>query len=147
MILSQTAEYGISAVTQLARYVGEPPRSADEIGRDISVPRNYLSKVLHELVRAGIAQSIRGRNGGFQVARDPATISLAEVVAVFDPGWDQPRCLLGRAECKAGQGCAAHERWMEVKAGLRAFLQATTIAELARRPSSRSSPGRAREDE
>ena len=130
-MLSQTAEYALRAVLYLAREsVGGPVR-VDDVAEALDVPRNYLSKILHVLARSGILASTRGPHGGFELARPPRELTLAEVVGEFDPPEESAACLLSRARCSEQDPCPAHARWREAFAGVRAFLEDTTVAELA----------------
>ena len=98
----------------------------------LGVPRNYLSKILHQLTRAGILGSERGPRGGFRLARAAGRISLAEIIAAVEPRRLDRRCLLGRPQCSDADPCAAHERWRSLAEGIKTFLEETTLADLAR---------------
>jgi Rrf2 family iron-sulfur cluster assembly transcriptional regulator len=91
--------------------------------------RNYLSKTLHALAREGILQSTRGPGGGFQLAKAPAHLTLAEVVQPFLP-LEGRACILGRGTCNDRTPCAAHLPWKPVKAEIQDFFGLTTIASL-----------------
>ena len=67
-MLSGTASYALRAVVYLASLPDHQPVRASELARAVDVPRNYLGKILHELVRAGILKSTRGKGGGFELA-------------------------------------------------------------------------------
>ena len=82
-MLSQTSQYALRTVLQLARLPEGARGSAGELARQMGAPANYLSKTLHQLARAGVVSSTRGKHGGFVLARAPHRITLAEVVAPF----------------------------------------------------------------
>jgi Rrf2 family protein len=129
-ILSQTAEYAVRAVVYLAS--AEPGRlvRVGEVAEAIGVPQNYLSKTLHQLVRAGVLASTRGPAGGFRLASPAERMTLVDVVAPFDSL--EPRgCLLGRPVCSDRTACPAHWRWKPVTQSARDFLEHTTVADLA----------------
>lgn len=132
MILSQTAVYALKAVLYLAENGGQDPLRVDDIARGLDVPRNYLSKILHVQARAGLLESTRGPRGGFRLSRDPAQLFLADVIASFDDIAFGSGCLLGRERCSDDAPCAAHARWRNVSASVRAFLSETTIQDLTR---------------
>ena len=107
----------------------------DDIARALSVPRNYLSKILHELGRAGVLTSSRGPKGGFQLAQPATELSLEDVVSLFDPLNNDPVCLLGReGGCSEEDPCAAHASWRAISQQLAAFFRETTVAELLEHP-------------
>lgn len=133
-VLSQTAEYALRAVVQLARQPGTRPVQASDLAAGTGVPENYLRKVLHDLVRSGVLQSSRGKHGGFRLALPPEQITLLAVVARFSALAGPRACILGRAECSDAQPCALHHRWKGMADDLARFFGETTIADVARPP-------------
>ena len=130
-MLSGTAEYALRAVVCMARNAGDDKYvRANDLAEAVDVPRNYLSKILHELTRAGILRSIRGKNGGFQLAVPAEDLTLLKVVQLFDQMGDQSRCLLGRPECSDADPCPAHPRWKETSVQIATFFRDTTIADV-----------------
>ncbi|MCC6772119.1 MAG: Rrf2 family transcriptional regulator [Gemmatimonadaceae bacterium] len=129
MTLNSTTQYALRAVLYVAEHGGAGPVRVDAIAADLHVPRNYLSKTMHALARAGILKSERGPRGGFQLARPARQISLGEVAAPFE-SMTERRCLFGRATCGWKNPCSAHPRWEAVAAAQRAFFCETTVADL-----------------
>ena len=84
-MLTQTAEYALRAVVHLAEEYPEGPTRVGDIADALGVPRNYLSKILHALVKADVCRSTRGPHGGFALVRPPTEIPLIDVVGLFDP--------------------------------------------------------------
>lgn len=129
MLLPHTAEYALRATLHIAaRHPESVP--VTELAAAVRAPRNYLSKTLGHLARAGILASSRGRSGGFRLAVDPRELSLARVIAAFS-GTPARRCLLGHGPCGHDPQCAVHARWQPVVRRLESFLASTTIADLA----------------
>ena len=129
MWLSSTAQQAIHAVLCIAGSEEEGPVRVDEIAAVMECPRNYLSKTLHLLSRAGVLRSERGPKGGFRLASSPERLSLARVVAPFEPITER-RCLVGRPKCGDANPCAVHHRWKKVAGGVDEFFNKTTIADL-----------------
>jgi Rrf2 family protein len=96
----------------------------------LDIPRNYLSKILHALARAGVLTSSRGRTGGFRLAHAADRITLWSVIKEFDRLPDQRRCLLGRPVCSDRTACAAHDAWKKTADSVAAFFRGTTVADL-----------------
>lgn len=138
MFLSGTTQYAIRAVIYVAEHAADEPLRVDDIAAALDVPRNYLSKTLHQLVRAGVLKSGRGPRGGFQLAEPPDALTLARVAAPFDDLANR-QCLLGRATCTSRRPCSAHGRWESISTQMLTFFGHTTIAdlmaEIAERPS------------
>ena len=130
-MLSQTAEYALRAVLAIAAEDGQPVGAA-QLAERLGIPQNYLSKTLHQLARAGVLDSTRGKLGGFQLGRPADRIPLMEVVGTFDDVTGKRSCLLGRAVCSDHNACDAHERWKEVSEKMAAFFRETTVGDLVR---------------
>ena len=129
MILSQTAEYALRAVLHLAEHGAERPIAVGELAEALDVPRNYLSKTLHQLSRAGLLTSTYGPGGGFRLATTPDRLTLEAVVAPFEET-GRRHCLLGRARCADNNPCQAHEHWKGISEQIRSFFATTTVATL-----------------
>src|SRR3954454_22725666 len=83
-MFSQTVEYALRAVVHLADQSPEA-RTTDQIAKVTRVPKAYLSKVLQGLCRAGLVHSQRGSGGGMSPTRDPAELTILEVVNAVEP--------------------------------------------------------------
>ncbi|UCF39539.1 MAG: Rrf2 family transcriptional regulator [Gemmatimonadota bacterium] len=131
-MLSGTAEYALRAVVWLARQPDDQSVRASDLAESIGVPRNYLGKILHDLVRAGILESARGKNGGFRLATPPEELTLLRVVSSFDTigvGAER-RCLMGRPECDSSDPCPVHRRWQNASEAISRFFEETTVGDV-----------------
>jgi len=150
-MLSQTAEYALRAVLHLADQDPAHPVPVGDIAQALDVPRNYLSKTLHQLARAGVVTSTFGPGGGFRLAAPAESLTLARVVGPFDSAGER-HCLLGRARCADADPCPAHARWKGISAQIEQFFAVTTVADLRHgaipmpptSPASRRAPARRR---
>ena len=97
--LSVKSDYAARAVLGLARHF--PKQDAlrvEDLATDQNIPANYLVQILIELKAQGIARSVRGKEGGYLLARAPTEITLADVLrAVHGTVFDTPA--LNDAEC------------------------------------------------
>ncbi|HZR20979.1 MAG TPA: Rrf2 family transcriptional regulator [Verrucomicrobiae bacterium] len=99
MKLSVKSDYAARAVLGLARHyaLGAAVR-VEDLAAEQSVPGNYLVQILIELKAQGIARSVRGKEGGYLLAKAPGEITLGDVLravngAVFDtPALNDPEC-------------------------------------------------------
>jgi Rrf2 family protein len=129
MWISGTSQYAIRAVVYVARHGVAAPVRVGPTAAALDVPRNYLSKTLHVLARAGVLKSERGPHGGFQLAVPAGRLTLAQVTAPFEDVATR-HCLLGRAHCGGARACAAHAGWSAVSTSLQTYFARTTIADL-----------------
>jgi len=132
MLLSKPVCYAIRALTCLATYRNEGPILSTRIAREQKIPAQFLIKILGLLTTAGLVRSTRGPGGGFQLAVDPRTINLLDVVNIFEGVALAEECLLGLGKCDDSAACAVHHRWKSRKLEIMGFLRQTNIGELAR---------------
>ncbi len=132
MLLPQTAEYALRATIRIADHQRAVPGAwvrVGDIATRVDVPRNYLSKTLHQLVRAGVLVSSRGPAGGFRLAIPAEQLTLARVATVFSEPHGH-RCLLGTGPCGSNPACPVHTRWRPVATQVAAFFGSTTIGDV-----------------
>ena len=84
MRVSAKADYALRALIEITVRGGGPAVSAEELGRRQEIPHGFLQAILADLRRAGIVISQRGQSGGWRLARDPATVSVADVIRAVD---------------------------------------------------------------
>lgn len=130
-MLSQTAQYALRAVVHIAEHQDRGWVRVDDTAEALAVPRNYLSKILHQLGREEILASARGPGGGFRLAVAAADLPLLRVVDVFDRIGARSGCLMGRPTCSEVSPCAAHARWKLAMEPLVGFFRQTSVADLA----------------
>jgi Rrf2 family iron-sulfur cluster assembly transcriptional regulator len=129
MWLNSTAQNALRAVLYIAEHGTGGPVRVDDIAASLGCPRNYLSKTLHALARAGILRSTRGPKGGFELVDPAEELSLSQVVGPFEPAGER-RCLMGRANCRDSHPCLVHHRWSGVATTVEEFFGQTTVADL-----------------
>lgn len=128
-MLSCTSDYALRAVLVLAREQGRSMR-ADEIADSTGAPRNYLSKTLNALAKAGVLTSSRGPLGGFSLAVAPESLTIARVIDCFETRKPRTQCLLGGGLCDPAHPCSAHSVWTSITTTRREPLVSTTVADL-----------------
>ncbi len=84
MRLSSKTDYGLRALIDLALHASGPPVQSHDIATRQSIPESYLNQLLILMRRAGLIRSLRGPQGGHQLARPPGAISIADIVAALD---------------------------------------------------------------
>ena len=97
--LSVKTDYAARAVLELAAYsVDGPARKVEELAAVSGTSANFLVQILVELKSAGIVTSIRGKQGGYRLAKEPADISLGSVwravagVVLDSPALEDEQC-------------------------------------------------------
>jgi len=132
-LLSDASEYGLRAVVWLAQRPGQPQK-VREIAEGTHAAPGYLVKVLQALAKARILSAQRGSSGGFRLERDPAELSVLEVINAIDPIERIHTCPLGleaHGECL----CPMHRRIDDAMAAIEQSFGDSTIDDLLTEPS------------
>lgn len=126
-MLSKTAEYALRAVACLAGGDGSPA-SADSLAAKTQVPRRYLHRVLNELADADLVGSRPGPGGGYELTKDPAEITILDVVNAVAPVQRIRECPLGLPSHQ--RLCPLHSALDRVYAEAEAAFRSVTMREL-----------------
>lgn len=130
-MITKTGIYGIRAMLALAKLPEGEYAGVPRIAELVDVPQSYLSKLLQILARAGLVRSQRGLGGGFRLARDPASISLYDIVEPLEQIERWSGCFLGNPICSEEHPCALHFRWKEVQQAYLSMMRRSRLGELA----------------
>ncbi|HEY1858785.1 MAG TPA: Rrf2 family transcriptional regulator [Gemmataceae bacterium] len=133
MRISAKAEYACIAMLQLAAHYREViPVRIKAIADAHGIPQRFLVQILLQLKTAGLVVSVRGAAGGYQLARAPEQISLADIIsAVTDRSPDSRSESITLASSSAVR--AVRSVWHEMRAEEQRRLEELSLAELARR--------------
>lgn len=129
--LTRDGEYAVRALLYLA---ARPPGTTclmAEIADAQEVPRSYLSKIMQQLVAAGLARSRRGARGGFTLARPAGEITLRQAIEAVEGPIFLNVCLIRKGECSRDELCPVHAVWQEAQRRLVEVLDSRTMDSLA----------------
>jgi Rrf2 family cysteine metabolism transcriptional repressor len=138
MMFSTRAEYGVRVMIQLGRRHGAGPVSLAEVAASEQLPLAYLEQLIARLRKAELVRSTRGAHGGYELARAPEAITMAEVVQALEGTLAPMQCLgdpvtsrvLCNHELDADENCATKLLWTRVQGSVNRALDQTTLAEL-----------------
>jgi Rrf2 family protein len=127
--ISEAGSMGLHAAAILA---ANPDRlvPATDMASALGVSEAHLSKVLQRLVHAGLVESVRGRTGGFRLAKDGRKTSLLDVYEAIEGKLSPGECLLRRRVCD-GKRCILGKLVHSVNEKVREYLVHTRLAQLA----------------
>lgn len=132
-MFSKACEYSIMAASFLAtRQNGHKRARLPEIAKAIGSPEAFTAKILQQLVKKKIFWSIKGPNGGFELAKDAGEISLYQIVLAIDGEDLFNSCALGFKNCSGSHPCPVHHKFKAVRDHLAGTLHTTTLAEIAK---------------
>src|SRR5829696_3680544 len=115
--ITTKSPYALRALTELGRAGGRAPVPIGELARRREIPVQFLEQLFAVLRRGGLLKSQRGVKGGYSFAREPASITVLEVVELLDGP-------LGRD---------ADGVFADAAAAARSVLESTTIADVVER--------------
>ncbi len=127
VIFSKKCEYGLQAVLYLAANGEECVIPAEKIANDLSIPKEFISKILQSLTRNNIVFSKKGKQGGFSLAKKPSDIRLIDIVIAIDGEGIFKQCVLGFPNCSTEHPCPVHHTWGELRTKAFNMLSEETI--------------------
>jgi Rrf2 family protein len=133
LMFSQTVEYALRAVVQLA-YLSPEASTTSALAAVTQVPPAYLAKVLQALVKSGIVSSQRGVGGGVSLAKDPRALTILDIVTAVDPIRRIKSCPL-ELSTHGTKLCPLHRRLDAALAQVEHAFRSTTLAEVLADPS------------
>jgi Rrf2 family protein len=128
--LTARADYALRAAAELAAAAPAQMKAA-ELARAQDIPPKFLENILLDLKHAGLVQSQRGTEGGYWLAKDPAEISLADVIRAVEGPIANVRGERPEQVEYPGVAEPLREVWIAVRGNLRAVLETVTLADIA----------------
>ena len=101
-----------------------------EIAENQEIPRHFLSKILQQLVKAGLLESMKGPNGGFKLSKKPEKITLLQIIKAID-GLDVfTQCGIGFKKCSDDHPCPIHHDYKKVRDKVYELFKKKTLKEV-----------------
>ncbi len=129
--MSAKAEYAVRAMTQLAAAGPGGLVKTDDLAKAQGIPPQFLVDILSELRADRLVRSHRGRDGGYELARPAEQISVADVLRCIDGPLASVRDISLADLDYAGPSAALTDVWRALRAGMRAVLEETSLADVA----------------
>jgi len=134
---SRKLDYAILAVAHLAARGSGSPVSARALAEQSRVPGSVLANILKDLTRAGLIQSVRGVHGGYELAGDPAQLTVGQLVRALEGPVRLVECAVlpgedaeGPSNCNLESDCPVKAPLRRVHERVSAVLDDMTFAEL-----------------
>jgi Rrf2 family protein len=132
MRITAKADYAVRAAAELAAAEGEhTPVKGEELARRQSIPKNFLENILTELRRAGIVRTRRGADGGYQLARPAAEVTVADVLRAVEGPLAAVQGTRPEQLSYGGAASSLPDVWVALRASLRSVLEHVTLADIA----------------
>lgn len=133
MRISAKADYAVRAALELAASPEGAPMKGTALAEAQQVPLQFLEQIMLELKRAGLVASKRGARGGYWLDREPARITVADVIRAVEGPLANIHDLPPEETSYPGPAEGLRDVWIAVRANLRAVLEEVTLAQLVAR--------------
>jgi Rrf2 family protein len=130
MRISAKEDYAVRAGLELA-LAGGGPLKREQIAQAQAIPTAFLQNILVELRHAEVVEALRGRDGGFRLARPASEITVADVVRAVTGPLATVRGVRPPAIEYAPDAEPLREVWIALRANVRAVLEHVTLEDLA----------------
>jgi Rrf2 family transcriptional regulator, cysteine metabolism repressor len=121
-------------MVQLARRFGSGPASLAEIAAEEDLPRAYLEQLVMSLRDAALVTSTRGAHGGYELAREPRSVRMGEVLRALEGPIAPMFCASDDPEhaivCDRSARCTVNVLWVRVRDAVTGALDGMTLADL-----------------
>ncbi|MBU1992774.1 MAG: Rrf2 family transcriptional regulator [Patescibacteria group bacterium] len=129
--ISTKEHYGLQLALQLAQtYFTKKPVSLAEISKAENISLKYLEQLIIPFKKGKWIKSVRGREGGYLMIKDPKKISLQDMIKMMDSDMSVVSCLCKGSSCKLSSKCASQKAWRQVQAAIEKALEDVKFADL-----------------
>lgn len=129
-MFSKTCEYAIRAMIFIAQKSKDGNKvGIKEIAKGIDSPEHFIAKILQDLGRKRLLQSLKGPNGGFYLDEETLQFSLADIVKAVDGDKLFTGCGLGLKQCSETHPCPIHHEFKNIRKGFHQMLENAKLGE------------------
>src|SRR5262245_37114842 len=132
MRLTTKGRFAVTAMLDLALHGDEGPVSLAGISERQKISLSYLEQLFGKLRRGNLVESVRGPGGGYNLAREAAAVSVADIVRAVEEPIDSTQCG-GRENCHDNHRCMTHDLWEELNSTVYGFLEGVKLSHLVER--------------
>ena len=132
MRISTRGRYGLRAMVELALHFGQGPIPLKNIAARQEISDHYLEQLMGSLRKAGLIKSVRGAQGGYELAKAPPQISTGEIIRVLEGPISPVECLdePGQPSCEKADQCPTRLLWERMHQRMNEVLDTTTLEDL-----------------
>jgi Rrf2 family protein len=129
-MFSKSCEYAIRAMIFVAQNaVGEIRVGVKDIAKGTDAPEHFIAKIMQDLGKRKLVQSVKGPNGGFYLTKQDLKASIADIIKAIDGDKLYKDCVLGLKICSEKNPCPVHFEYREIKKKMIKMIETNTIGE------------------
>ena len=129
MKLSTKGKYGLYAMFYLAQHAGNGPQPLKAVA-EIGVPEDYLEQLLGNVRRAGLVTTVRGAQGGYQLAKEPEEITVGDIIDATEGPLTISECLSDEGCCHRSGQCRTRRVWEYLSNSINDLLQSISLRDM-----------------
>ena len=129
MKLSTKGKYGLYAMFYLAQNAGCGPQPLKAVA-EIGVSEDYLEQLLGNLRRAGLVHTVRGAQGGYQLAKEPEAITVGDIIDATEGPLNISECISDEGSCRHSGQCRTRRVWEYLSNSINNVLQSITLRDM-----------------
>jgi FeS assembly SUF system regulator len=129
--ISKLTDYAIVMLSTMAKEQSEV-HAAVEIATITGIALPTVSKILKLLQNGKVLVSTRGAKGGYLLAREPARITVADVIAAMEGPIALTDCSISHEGCDQASGCEIRGNWSVINQTIQKALESVTLADMTR---------------
>jgi Rrf2 family protein len=132
-MFSKSCEYGIRAMLYIAYKSQSNERvGVKDIAKAINSPEAFTGKIMQQLSKSGLVESVKGPSGGFWISeKDREKVNLCKIVEVLDGSNIYEGCVLGLNKCSDKNPCPIHSQYKPVREVLKKMHTEISLDEMA----------------
>ncbi|NPV55317.1 MAG: Rrf2 family transcriptional regulator [Anaerolineae bacterium] len=138
--ITRKTDYAVRVCVALAKQPRGARLATQSIQDKMFIPHPLLRRIVAELSNAGLVRTFAGPNGGVELARPPAEITLKDIFQVMEGPICVSECLMDPQSCPLEAGCPVRERWGSLQATILAELARTSLRQLAEEATAAAAP-------
>jgi len=125
--ISTKGRYGVRFMLDLAVHGKEGVVTLKAVARRQQISEKYLWQVVTPLKSAGLIAATVGAKGGYALARDPAKVTLKDILDPLEGDCALVKCTKRASACSRSSACVAREIWQEVSRALARAMEKITL--------------------
>lgn len=130
MQLTRAADYALRGMVFLARQDFLKFTKISEIAESERVPEKFMRKLIHMLNQHGYIESVRGKNGGIRLGRDPDEINMLDIIEAVEGPMALNLCLKEPSQCDLIDLCTMCSIWSEAQQELLTVLKKYSLKDI-----------------
>ncbi|MDO4482934.1 MAG: Rrf2 family transcriptional regulator [Clostridia bacterium] len=129
MKLSTKGKYGLYAMFFLAQQAGNGPQPLKSVA-EIGVSEDYLEQLLASLRKGGLVTTVRGAQGGYQLAKSPEEITVGDIIDATEGPLNISGCVSDESSCMRSGQCRTRRVWEYLSDSINNVLQSITLRDM-----------------